>query len=123
MWGSNDSVYSTFPPFLPLEVKLLRNYTTQLDRLITPSIPPIPHPHRQAGAGKILLSVYELPKDILVQTGALILGADALSVGQLKQGSNSANHHGVTVHSISVTEVLDDSLIRNKSNTQLENEG
>lgn len=40
--------------------------TTQLDRLITPSIPPIPHPHRQAGAGKTFLSVYVISKGILV---------------------------------------------------------
>lgn len=51
-------------PFFPLKapkVKLLKDYTIQLDRLITPSIPPIPHPHRQARAGKTVLPAYKLP--------------------------------------------------------------
>lgn len=63
MWRSNDSIYSTFSPLKAWRVKLLRDYTTQLDRLITPSIAPIPHLHQQAGAGKRVLTAYELPKD------------------------------------------------------------
>lgn len=89
MWRNNDSIYSTFSPlFFPLEVlkvKLFSDYTTQLDRLITPSIPPIPYTHWQAGAGKWFLPAYRLlgDKDYnIVRWLHFISGslADALSI-------------------------------------------